>query len=414
MKVLLIADVGLNENGYYHVGDEAMFYQTYSWYKKTIKDVQIVALSRSKSHNQLDLKEYIHLLFPMKDWQARRYYLCLMIRSVVGKYLRTVGLNKDELNFINVLRSQDVIHFSGGGNLYSIYVPWLYYAFFVIFIGRLYGKQIVLTSQTIGPLGTIDRMLASIFLNMTNLVGVREPDSRAASRKYALRTKVVSMLDTAFDLAKSDSKLASTKKLRIGISLHSLPGVGDFTINTLTQCLRILQNEFDFELVLIPHIFQKRNDHWGVGYMDRIDGELAGKIKIMKPTYLEIMRTSDEPSRFIKDLTSKMDFMFTTRYHGLIFSLSESVSSIALASGEYYKHKNVKALEFWYGRAYSDYIVDLDEKGSLADMTEKAKRILSNLTKHRDFLEKQNGLLKKDTKFFYLDQLPAEMEWKID
>src|SRR3989344_8117352 len=307
-KVLLIADVGTTDYGFYHVGDEAMFYETCRWYQKNLPTIKIGALSRSKSHSHLRMTEHLHLLYPTNPKAARWYFFRLIVKTIIHKYTHINLYRRGEAAFIRTILRYDILHFSGGGNIYSISVSWLYYAYFLIFVFSFYGKRVILTSQTIGPLWGIDRLAGVLFLNLPTLIALREPgDARQSLRKYLIfRPTVCSMVDIATYLPmKSTYRLPGTKRLRIGISVHALPGHEETLLNTLKEILMGLRESNTLEVVLIPHVLvNKTTEEWDLWYMHRFVALLpkSSGVKIVEASYTDIVSSAVEPAMTVKYL----------------------------------------------------------------------------------------------------------------
>ncbi len=396
MKVLLIADIGRTNDGFYHVGDEAMFYETAMWYKKNRPHYEMGALSRSISHKDLGISEYLHLPFPVNGWHARVYLAKLIVKSLFWKLLR-VGLNNEQLQFINTITRFDTIHFSGGGNFYSICVSWLYYAFYIIFLGKLLNKKIILTSQTIGPFWGIDKLIAPIFLNLPNLIAVREPLKNNTLKNMGVYIpKSVSMIDAAYTLPSTPVyKLSHVKRLRIGLSLHWWKGVDHKIQDIVSNSLNKLSESHKLEVILIPHIIQTDDKGWDVLYMENLLPKLNKSIHVISTKHKDLSKKGHEPASVVKYLTSCVDLLITSRYHELIFALSQNVPCIAFTMGEYYKSKNQKAMMFWYKNNYSKYLVDLDHEEIYISLYTKAKTILNKKSAENRILIRANRNLFK-------------------
>lgn len=161
-KVILFADVGGHEDQqYYHVGDEAMLYESYRWYRDKHPAYALTVFSWFPTHSDMECTEAAHLRWP--TGKGFSYFPLLMAKALILKLLGKSYFSKDELAVVATIQHHDRLHFTGGGNLSSQFRPWLYYCFFVLFVAKLFHKEIILTSQTIGPLTGIDRLSAVFF-----------------------------------------------------------------------------------------------------------------------------------------------------------------------------------------------------------------------------------------------------------
>lgn len=408
MKVLLVADIGTSESGFYHVGDEAMFYETYRWYTKHSSSTKIGALSRSISHTHLDIEESLHLPLAFSNNKARRYYLLLMLKRIFLRCFKMDMFSDEERTFVKYVESFDVIHFSGGGNFYSHFVPWLYYVFFIIFLGRFSKKRVILLSQTIGPFNFIDQLFAMIFLNMTDIVALRQPiRKRYRDLPGVIIPQVYGMVDVAYTLPLSTKlHLPKTKNIRIGLSLHEWGDYKKLLSDVIQRLFKELSSKgYSIELVLIPHILVHDHSGWDMVYMKDCIVGLPKKFKVIEFSYTEIMKSTDEPSQTIKYLTSQVDLLLSSRYHGVVFALSENIPVIACSMGQYYGLKNSKALEFLYEENADRYLVDLDDPKADSKLMQKAEYILDNNEKEKKLLKENNRRLKRDSRWLYLDIL---------
>lgn len=161
-KIILFADVGGHEDQqYYHVGDEAMLYECYRWYRKNHPSYGLTVLSWFPTHSDLQCVEEPHLHWP--KGRGFFYFWSLMIKAIIWKIIGKSYFSKEELSLVTTIKQYDRLHFTGGGNLSSKFRPWLYYCFFVLFVAKLLHKEIIVTSQTIGPLTGVDRFSSVFF-----------------------------------------------------------------------------------------------------------------------------------------------------------------------------------------------------------------------------------------------------------
>ena len=190
MRVLLFADIG-GERGFYHTGDEAMFEVTYAWYRKNYPKCIITTLSKTPQKLQ-------HLNWPMDRFINRGYFFIMFFKTLIWRLFKINIFTKKEFDFIKLVSNTDRIHFTGGGNITSLFTPWLYYSLFVIFLGRLLKKRVILTSQTIGPFRIIDKLPVIVILNLADLIVLRE---EIIDNRYGIfLPKLKGMIDSAYFL----------------------------------------------------------------------------------------------------------------------------------------------------------------------------------------------------------------------
>lgn len=405
-RILFVADIGSNDQGFYHIGDEAMLTQTYFWYKNNFPKMELGLVSRSISHSKFTAQEQLHLPFPQGTIQTRLYFLRLMLKDFLWRAFKKSTFTETERQFIHYVLSFDALHFTGGGNFYSHYRPWLYYLFFLLYLGKTYRKRIWLTSQTLGPFTFFDSFLAHIFLGFSDCIALREPPrSKSLHRPLLYRKNIFGMLDSAYSLSdKSTYQLSPTHRLRIGLSLHEW----DYEKNIKTSILSALQSlseDSEIELILIPHILAKQHQNWDIKYMQELLHPLPPSVRIVVPTYTRLTTSSFVPEFTIKALTKQVDILISTRYHGVIFALSENVPVLTFSFGKYYAQKNTSALQMIYGQKAEKYLIDLGIEHPGKILAEKAHYLIKHLEDEKHILKDAVIKAKRDKKLFTLDDL---------
>lgn len=393
----MFADIGSNSEGFYHVGDETMFLATYEWYKKNYPSCRITILSRSIYHRGLKLDEYLHFPYHFKSWREF-YFIKFFSKIFLWRIFKIDYFDEEELRLVNVVSSQDIVHFCGGGNLYSIYFPWFYYSLIVMLVARVSRKRLILTSQTIGPLWGVDRLWAMIFLNLPYLIGVREDNVGKFSliNFGVLFPKVVGMLDGAYGFVEKEGKKGIRKKgkLKIGLSIHKAEGYEKKLEQAVKVLLRRLSREYVLEVELIPHVLFKKGE-----------GDLAYMKEMVRGLNLgRRIRLVDEAA-LVKRLTSSVDLLLTTRYHGAVFGLAANVATIAFVWDSYYRRKNTKVMEFYHENGAGNYLVDLNESKLGRVLSDRTFSIVTNLSQEREKLRVSNSRLRLRRDLFSLDQL---------
>jgi polysaccharide pyruvyl transferase WcaK-like protein len=359
-KVLLFADVGGHDhNQYYHVGDEAMMYETYRWYRKNHPDWRINLLSWFPTHKSLKVTEFPHLLWKSPSYT---YFPLLLIRFFLYQFFGMSRFSPEELSLVQTIQDQDRIHFSGGGNLSSQFRPWLYYALFIIIVAKFSKKEILLTSQTIGPISGIDLFFSGIILNLPSLIGIRAKTHRFSLLRYGiLFPRIVGMLDSAYTLPVSKaSPLPSihAKRLRIGLSIHAWKHWEQKLQNAVIEALTLLAEKYPLTIILIPHHLGASKDS-DMTYMKRISKYLPSSVQVYTPPSGHIENPTATSALYIKWLTSQAQILLTTRYHGIIFALSSNVPTISLNFDEYYRQKNDGAFDLILNEIKRLYQIDM-------------------------------------------------------
>lgn len=392
-KVLLFADIGGHEyEKYYHAGDEAMLYETSRWYKKNHPNWELTLLSWFPIHSKLAIPEKPHL-----HWSKKRSYLyfpLLCAKLFCWKIAKISFFSSSESSLIETLQHHDRIHFTGGGNLSTQFRQWMYYSFFVILTAKLLKKEILLTSQTLGPITGIDKIFAFFILNLPNLVAIRESTNRIKEflKNGIFLPKVEGMLDAAYTLPISKSQLSILRKknLTIGLSLHAWEGWEKAVTLLVQKLLSSLSKKYSLTVVLIPHHLVFKSAGTDLEYMRKIAASLPKKVTVVTPSLQTILKRETLPATYIKKLTSKVDFLLSTRYHGLIFALSENIPTIALQLDGYYQMKNKGALKMFYKGNASRYQVTIQDTKAFDQLLQKTTHIIENLREEKSLLQKIN------------------------
>ncbi len=397
-KILFVADIGGHrELQYYHVGDEAMFLETYRWYKQHHSQWTMSAFSWHKMHTKLDVLEVPHLHWHKK---TSRVLLKLSVLYLLWKCTRISFLQTHELEFISTIEKQDRIHFTGGGNLSSLFRPWLYYCFFILLVAKCSKIPVLLTSQTLGPFRGVDRFFAACFLNTAALIATRDQTSRrdAFFRYGLLLPQFKNVLDAAYTLPlKYDQRLqlnSHKKSVTIGLSVHSWKDSNKKTILLIQKAISELEKKHTVHIVLIPHhISSVSREEDDITFMKTLTSNLPVSVSVQVPDiFPEMLDSADTLAQKILCLTSQVDMLITTRYHGIIFALAQKIPLIVLNFDEYYRIKNAGALHMFFGEKASEMLIDVNNRTASFQLTQKLSQIFLQEMSMNSLVEKNNQL----------------------
>lgn len=398
-KILLFADVGGHDKKkFYHVGDEAMFYVTYRWYKNEHPKTELTLFSWHKTHKKLDITEELHL-----NWSKKTYiYFPLLLAKVfIYRFLKLSFFTDNEFHFVNIIKKQDRIHFCGGGNLSSKFRSWLYYSFIVIAIAKLYKKQIILTSQTIGPIHKIDWLCSFIFLNAPQFIAIRAKTNKLTdfANTGIFRKKIIHMIDSAYTLPyKKNLMIKHKKTISIGLSLHSWKGHEEMCQELIEKTLLTVSKKYKISITLIPHHLMSGGEGPDIEFMKSIVRMLPSSVKVIIPDYSQALSNYICPASYIKTLTSQTDLVLASRYHGLVFALSSNVPAISINYDRYYVLKNNGFLQFYWDKNSYRYQIDVAHKDAEKILWKRFSSILDDPLYYVRNLKKINATIgKKDT-----------------
>lgn len=395
MKVLLFANIGTASNNFYHVGDEAMFLETYNWYQKHHPKYKLSALVSQPNHANLEISEITN---PLEfQFINRKTLFKVILKTKILNLLNINLLTQKEDKLVSIIKSNNRIHFCGGGNITSLFSGWLYYSLLIIEISSIFKKEIILTSQTIGPFNYFDKIISKIILNKSKIIATRGNIKEILSLNLK-HPKLLNMLDAAYNLPiKSNIKIPPQKNFRIGLSLHQW-NENHILIRKIIKILSKINNHKKIEIVLIPHIIVNEEKEWDMGFMQSFFKN-KNKIKIIKPKIKKILSSKPEVAFSIKNITSKCDLLITTRYHGLVFALSKNIPVLTFTEGEYYSNKNNNILKLYYPKKYHYYT--LNKKTRIKEIYQKIYNIIQNNQEEKKYLKRINFKLQKNYDLFF-------------
>lgn len=363
MKVLILADVGKGNNSWYHVGDEAMFLRNYNVIKKHYPKSPITLLTRSKSHQELDIKEEINHLFPCGfigtltllisfGIQFFSYYtLRLFLRSKVGGMARLINRH-------------DLLLISGGGNLNSLFPAYLYNRATIVLLARMLGKPVIATGQTLGPISNLtDALLIRVILRNIDRFVLRDRKFSISTipKSNQCRNRISFSVDDAYFLEYMSGLdiggVVTKNTFNIGVSLRDWDS-DELYSKTLLALNHLVKNSGKrLKIYLIPHILDEDNKC----DLEKMRNVFDGKIncEIVSVTYQMISELDGRPEEAIHALTGLMDMVISSRYHGIIFALSQNVPVIGIYENDYYRAKVEGAFDWMNSDAVKKLSINL-------------------------------------------------------
>lgn len=414
MRVLLFANTGTDQHGFYHVGDEAILQGSYYFYQKYFPHYALSTLTSGPLYSKYQLQEELGLAWPQDLWGARVYYVKLAIKTLLWRHFNLSLFSHDQKKFIEFIHSHDLVHLVGGGYLTSECGGWMYYGLLILNISSQLKIRTIMTSQTIGPFHSFfDRYLVVKAINTTEMITLRTKSTKqmlALKQMGITKPTINTSLDGAYFLPSKLSKksiiLTTKKTLRIGLSLHAIEGKNV----SLKQIIQEIMNattetKKHIELLLLPHILHQQMS-WDLSFMQKIVAELPPSIKIITPDYYSLASLS-ELSQIIKGLTATCDYVISSRYHGVVFALSESIPCLAIVGNAYQYMKNSEALRFVFNTRFKDYLIDLRTESAVEDARLSWKQLLANRSPLRIYIRKKNRLLSNvyDSYLVFLKQV---------
>lgn len=204
---------------------------------------------------------------------------------------------------------------SGGGSLLQDVTSSksLFYYLFIIFMAQLFGKDVIIFAQGIGPINNkFGEFLTKILLKRCKYVCVRDDKSLFLLRGWGINTDLV--CDPLYDLPIH----SSNPQNKIGIQLRSFKTLNEKLLITLANRVAIDFADKDIEI----YSFQDSND---LKVCEQFESLLLSVNPNLKTTVIS-NKTSDE----IIKMFSNLDFLIAMRYHAILIGLKYGVRTLAI------------------------------------------------------------------------------------
>lgn len=267
--------------------------------------------------------------------------------------------------FIELLRTDVLI--SGGGSLLQdvTSVKSLLYYCGLIFLAGIFGKEIIIFAQGMGPFNSLfSKLLVKLVLKFAKIITVRDEDSFQLLEKWNFSPILV--CDPVFNIKTPEVQ----KNAAVGIQLRDFKGVND-----------------DFLLSLASVINEKFSDKEIIVFslQDAKDLKLCEHFK----TFLNSNATIKHGlsvNEYISEF-SQLEYLIGMRFHAVLVALKAGVKVLPISYD-----KKVSELAREIGIPY----ILLDEYNLLSDMVEQLK--YQNVNKNKEVMQSK----KLDFKVFEL------------
>lgn len=284
--------------GFDNAGDEAILQSMISEFRRANSDIHIVVLSANPSKT------------------ARDHHVEAVDRSSLPKVYSTI-------------KNCDVL-ISGGGSLLqdttSVFSMWYYSG--VILMAFMLKKPVFAFAQGIGPVvNRFNIRLLKYIMNRVLGISVRDSRSQSELKKLGVERDISCTIDPAFlinaaskeeslELLAEESGNRSLTRPRIGFSIRRWKGDVEVS-RIIAEVADRVHNEMDADVVLFPLHYTKDI---------QLAEEIAGKMK-EKPIIVRGNYTSEE----LMGLYGLMNVNVCVRFHGLVFSIVNSVPMVAIS-----------------------------------------------------------------------------------
>ncbi len=222
--------------------------------------------------------------------------------------------NFNLLGIIFAIKNCDVL-ISGGGSLLQDVTSLkslLYYSF-VIWLAKLFNKQVIIFAQGIGPLQRqISQNIVRNLLSRCELVTVRDPKSADFLASWGINAGLVSDPVFSLDLPRSNPEPV------VGIQLRAFKTINDAFLQRLAE---VVVREFPDKKIEL-YVFQNALDM-------RISQVFEKMLKQLYPEIqTEIIHSISKNDFIIK--ISQLEYMIAMRFHAVLVAIKTGVPTIAI------------------------------------------------------------------------------------
>ncbi|GIW21487.1 MAG: polysaccharide pyruvyl transferase CsaB [Candidatus Sericytochromatia bacterium] len=324
-------------SGYYgfdNIGDDAILESIILSFKKYRNDIEFVVLSSNpeKTSNHLNVKA------------INRNNLFLIIKELLNTNL-----------FI-----------SGGGGLFqdvTSHSNIIYYGS-LIKIAQILGVKTMIYAQGIGPLNNnISRKILSNLFNKTNLITIREENSKNDLIKMGVKKIINITADPVLTLDKGNFNLndiiLNKEKKIIGVAIRPWKDWYERQFKSFSSILYQIAKKYNYQILIIP--FQISSDLWLSNELySYLNSRTYGNVEI------NLLNKALTP-REMMSLISNLDFVIGMRLHALIMAASNYINSLGIV----YDPK-VKFFCDLVGYPYIESIKNLDNIKQTYEIIEKS------------------------------------------
>lgn len=204
---------------------------------------------------------------------------------------------------------------SGGGSLLQDTTSFksLIYYLFVIFVGLILGKKVIIFAQGIGPISNpIGQFLTGLLLRFCTYVSVRDVKSQELLKKWGVNSEL--LCDPIFSTMIPEVP----KEKRVAVQLRNFATMNEDFIDRLAQC--VVTNYSDYMIDIYS-------------FQDSIDFEICKKferaVKLLNSDIKTTIFTGLTDEQTVSNI-AKSEFMVAMRFHALIVGLLAGVKVLGI------------------------------------------------------------------------------------
>lgn len=216
----------------------------------------------------------------------------------------------DIKNVISVLKSSDVL-ISGGGSLLQdvTSLKSLVYYSFIIALGILFNKKVIIFAQGIGPLNScIAKLIVKNLLKYCTYVSVRDENSLNILKKFGVKADLV--CDPIYSIEVKVPQCDGS----IGIQLRDFRTMN---YNLLQKLALLIITKFSDRKIKIFSL-QKTQDY-----------ELSKKFETILKSFNSEINTEIIEDDIINNI-SRLEYLFAMRFHAVLVALKYGIKTCAI------------------------------------------------------------------------------------
>lgn len=256
----------------------------------------------------------------------------------------------------DAIEHTDLIVVSGAGGITDEFAVHGIYSWYAIAqYGKRRGKDVAFVGQGVGPISNrVARRAAGQMLSAASLVTTRDSESAEVVTDLGYALTVAATPDWALVRANNESEIAEANALReellsgseyAAVSIHAWRAARRTDLKTMRSHFRQIVSAFVGDGLKVLGVSNATGIRAGD---DRIFmGALRDSLPASLRPHVHILNERVSPG-VARSLYGDAKALVATRYHPIVFALSEGTPVLGLAYDRYYEQKISGALR-WYG-----------------------------------------------------------------
>lgn len=231
------------------------------------------------------------------------------------------------LKVIKEIRDSNML-ISGGGSLLQDITSTrsILYYLAIIFLAQILNRPVMVYANGIGPINKkLNRMLTKWILNKTELITLRDENSKDTLREIGVKRDILITSDPVFTLAASNKEKISEifklegipmNKKMIGIGLRDWDNSEEF-VNTISKVIPYIVDRYNVNVVVIPMHYPS-------------DLKISRQVCSMSKSRSCFVIEDSYSVEDIMGIINELDLILAMRLHSLIYAATQAVPMIGL------------------------------------------------------------------------------------